>query len=267
MKTKSSPAVRVIIISAVVMFLLSLALVFAAQVREDNNRYITIDPDTVDLVQLRAPEKGDPIATVTTSLGQFSFVLYPDKSPKAVANFIRLAESGHYDDTYVFNSDSGVYAGMGSKERSGDLSADAAGSESERVPRELSQDLWPFKGAVMMMNTSLDRTFSQKLLGGGEYYNGSRFIAANTIEFTEDMKKEMLDASDYTTITDAFIKYGGIPNFSQQMTVIGQTYEGLDVVEKLSSLQASSNGYYMNPDEDVKILSVTIGEYAADSAQ
>ena len=267
MKIKSSPAVRVIIISAVVMFLLSLALLFAAQVREDNNRYITIDPDTIDLVQLRSPEKGDPTATVVTSLGQFSFVLYPDKSPKAVENFIRLAESGYYDDTFVFNSDSGVYAGMGSKERSGELAADAAGSDCERVPRELSQDLWPFKGAVMMMNTSLDRTFSQKLLGGGEYYNGSRFIAANTIEFTDDMKKEMLDASDYTTITDVFIEKGGIPNFSQQMTVIGQTYEGLEVVEALSSLQAQSNGYYMNPDEDVKIISVTIGEYGSSTAE
>ena len=261
MKAKSSPVVRVIVISAVVMFLLSLAMLFAAQVREDNNRYITIDPNTVDLVQLRTPENGSPVAVVTTTAGQFSFVLYPERSPKAVANFIRLAESGYYNDTYVFNSDSGVYTGMGSKERSGELSSEAAGTECERVPRELSQDLWPFKGAVMMMNTSLDRTFSQKLLGGGEYYNGSRFIAANTIEFTDDMKKEMRDASDYTTITDAFLENGGIPNFSQQMTVIGQVYEGMDVVEMLSSLPSTSNGYYRTPDDDVKIVSVEIGEY------
>jgi len=46
------------------------------------------------------------------------------------------------------------------------------------------------------------------------------------------------------------------------MTVIGQTYEGMDVVEALASLETENNGVYKVPKEDVKILAVTISAYS-----
>ena len=70
-----------------------------------------IDMSTLELVQTQEPENGDPIATIKTSLGDIKVVLYPEYAPNAVKNFTDLAESGYYDNTYVFNSEPGVYFG------------------------------------------------------------------------------------------------------------------------------------------------------------
>lgn len=259
MKKKNKFA-KIIILLSVVTLLLTVFLLLAVTKQQQNNQYIEIDPDSIRLIQLEEPNQGDPIAIVETTVGEFRFRLFPEQSPNAVVNFVELAESGFYDDTYVFNSESGVYASMGSVQKNGELPENADLSH-ERTERELSQDLWTFRGAVCALNTSVDRTFMERLLGGGTYYNGSRFAVLNTVEISEDDREEFLESSENKELGRAYLELGGIPNFAQQMTVIGQTYEGLDVVEKLASLESESNGRYMIPKEEVKIVSVKIAEY------
>ena len=255
--------IRIILILTIFMGALSLGLMILSDQREKNNKSIVIDVDTMKLVQLEAPKEGDQIAIVDTTLGEIRFVLYPEYSPKAVENFVKLAESGYYDNTYVFDAQDGAYAGYGAKEKNG-----SAGSDTdERIPRELHQDLWPFRGAVCMVNTEYSRTFKQKILGGGTYYCGSRFDILNSIAFTEKISDELRDNSVSTELAEAFITKGGIPNFSQQMTIIGQTYEGMDVVEKLASLETSDKGSYSTPKEDILINSVEIAVYTENDEQ
>ena len=119
----------------------------------------------------------------------------------------------------------------------------------------------------MAMNTTLDKTFKEKILGGGTYYNGSRFMVLNTVEFNDEFKKELKEVSESQMLADAFIEKGGVPNFSQQMTVIGQTYSGFDVVEKLASLETEDKGSYKFPVEDIMINSITISTYSEDEKQ
>ena len=261
MNTKN-PAIRAVLIFTIIMGVMSLVVMLTANLSASSNSgTIDIDPDTIELVQLGEPKEGDPIAIVDTSLGEFRFVLYPQYCPNAVENFVTLAESGYYNDTYVFNIEEGVYASAGAPNRDGSVGS----GTNEKVKRELHQNLWPFKGAVCALNTSVDKSLKEKLFGGGTYFNGSRFALLNTIEFTDDIIQEMRDSSEYQDITDAFIEKGGIPNFSQQITIIGQTYEGLDVVEALSELDSENNGVYNIPKEEVKIVSVTISEYRSDA--
>ena len=66
-------------------------------------------------------------------------------------------------------------------------------------------------------------------------------------------------------LVEAFIEKGGVPNFSQQMTVIGQVYEGMDVVEKLASLDSENDGNYKVPKDDIMIISVKIGTYSQEN--
>ncbi|MBP3379452.1 MAG: peptidylprolyl isomerase [Ruminococcus sp.] len=261
MKKKMSMG-KFIIIVALVMGVLTVALLFIQGKQAKNNTYITLDPDTMKLIQLDGPQEGDPIAIVDTTLGEFRFVLYPEQSPNAVKNFVELAESGYYTNTYVFNSDSGAYSAAGSKLKNGEM-PEGYDVSRELVERELHQDLWPFRGAVCSMTTTVDRSFWERIFGGGTYYNGSRFAIVNSIEFTEDMKKELMDSSENKDLGQAFIDKGGIPNFSQQLTVIGQTYQGLDVVDALANLESENNGTYQLPKEDIMINSVTISTYSA----
>ncbi|MBQ8961515.1 MAG: peptidylprolyl isomerase [Ruminococcus sp.] len=259
---KNSGMLKLVIILCLVMGGLSLILLTLSGMREKNETYITIDTDTVKLIQLDPPKEGDPIAIIDTTLGQFRIVLFPEQSPQAVKNFTDLAESGYYNGTYVFNSDSGAYSAAGCPQKSGSL-PQGYDQSHELIPRELSQDLWPFKGAVCVLNTTIDRTFKEKILGGGQYYNGSRFAVINTIEITDEIKEGLRSGQETgNLVAEAFIENGGIPNFAQQMTVIGQTYQGMDVVEKLASLETENNGVYKIPKEDIMIESVTISTYS-----
>ena len=255
---RGNRVVRLILIFTLIMGVSSLVVMLAGMMKERNNSYITIVPEEMELVQLEEPKDGDPIAIVDTTLGEFRFVLYPEYSPNAVKNFIELAEQGYYDNTYVFHSESGVYSAAGAANRDGS----AKDSSHELVERELHQNLWPFKGAVLAMNTTIKQNFKEKIIGGGTYYNGSRFMLVNTVAFDDAFKEELLTYSESQELAKAFIEKGGVPNFSQQMTVIGQTYSGIEVVEKLASLETNNIGNYKFPAEDVMINSVKISTYS-----
>lgn len=251
-------AVRTVLIFTLIMGIMTLMIMLSANAKQSNNTYITVDPTTMKLVQLDEPSDGAPIAIVDTTLGEFRFVLYPQYSPNAVKNFTELAESGYYDGTYVFDSVSGAYSSAGAPNKDGSVND----RSHEAVERELHENLWPFKGAICTMTTSVDRGVKEFLFGGGKYFNGSRFTIINTVEFDDQMKEDIREVSESKELGEAFIEKGGIPNFSQQMTVIGQTYEGLDVVEKLASLETSDSGSYSTPKEDIMINSVKIDKFS-----
>lgn len=228
-----------------------------------------IDMTDVELVQLEEPEADDPVAVIKTSCGDITAVLYPELAPNAVESFIKLAESGYYDNTYVFQSEPGVYFGAGSPEKNGDL-GDNASEEAETVAQELHKNLWPFKGALCSMVTGQEEGFFKKLKGDAKILNGSRFAVINTVEFTEEFKKELVEytGEDGKIVSDAFIERGGVPNLSQQITIFGQTYDGFDVIEKLTDLEVEEDEEEVKiPVEDIMIETIeisTYGQYPAD---
>ena len=255
---------KIMIIMSLIMGAISLLFMTLANERERNNASdVTINIATMKLVQLDPPKEGDPIAIVETTLGEIRFVLYPQYSPNAVENFISLAESGFYNDTYVYDSQKGAYSGMGTPKKDGKVEGGLSQSR-EHIKRELNQDLWPFRGAVCMVNNTFERTLKQRFLGGGTYYCGSRFNILNSVKFTEDFSQQVRESSASPELAEAFISKGGIPNFSQQMTIIGQTYKGFDVVDALASLEGKDSGDIRIPDADVKIISVKIDKYSAE---
>ena len=143
----------------------------------------------------------------------------------------------------------------------------SSSSDQEKIKRELHQDLWPFRGTVCLFNNSFKRTWKQYIFGGGTYYCGSRFTLLNSVEFTDEFAEEVRESSASQGLAEAFIINGGIPNYSQQFTIIGQTYEGLDVVDALASLESKSNGEYNIPIEEVKVISVKIDTYHAENTE
>lgn len=255
--------IKMVLIFTCVMGIISFLLLLISNIREKNNTYIYIDVDTMKLVQLEEPKDGDPIAIVNTTKGEIRFVLYPQYSPEAVKNFTELAESGYYDGTWVYDAQEGAYSGMGANSKDGSVES-GMDADKESVERELDQDLWPFRGAVCMVNTKVQRSMKENIFGGGTFYCGSRFNILNSIEFDEDISEEIRQSSASEELAEAFISKGGIPNFSQQMTIIGQTYQGFDIVDELASMESTENGNYRTPKEDVKIISVTISTYSAE---
>lgn len=210
-----------------------------------------IDMNEVELVQLQEIEDGAPIAIITTSLGEIKAVLYPEYAPNTVENFIENANNGFYDGTYIYSV---------SKERqfiAGAQNPDGTGSDDndDGFDSEIHNNLWPFKGAFISLNSK------GTVLKDETSASGDRFIVCGSIEMTDEAKSSLLgDGSDNTTLAQAFIDNGGIPNYSRMATVFAQTYEGMDVVDAILSVETSQK----KPKEDIIIESVVISQYSSE---
>ena len=209
-----------------------------------------IDMSDAEMVQLEVPEDDDPVAVIKTSMGDIKAVLYPELAPNAVENFVELAESGYYDNTYIFQSEPGVYIGAGAPNKNGEINKDAD-QKNETIPQELHKNLWPVRGSLCSMVTGTEEGFFKKLTGDAKTLNGSRFAVLNSVEFTDDIKKELVEyaGEEGKMVSDAFLNCGGVPNLSQQITIFGQTYEGFDVIDTLTSVEITTD----KDDEDAKV--------------
>lgn len=233
-----------------------------------NQGYRYIDVDTLELIQTEEIPEGSPTAIITTSIGEIRAVLYPEYAPETVAQFIALAEDGWYDNTYVFEAKNNAYFAAGSIDKQGNLPNYTPESQ-EKLPLELHQNLWSFRGALCSLTTETDTSFTKRLFKTEVNYTGSRFMILNSIDFSdEEFLKQFQEASGNEELANAFITRGGVPNFAQQITVFGQAYSGLDVIEQICSaklLDTNTLGYTA-PEEDIFIISIEISEYDTQDA-
>lgn len=224
-----------------------------------------INEKDVDLIQLKAPEKGQKIATVDTTEGTFKIVLYENEAPATVAHFEKLVNDGYYDGTYVYritkdNAGHGHYFHAGTKTQDGivlnekDKDKDGFDQalydiEHTSLKNETSKNLWPFKGAIIA--TGVD------LKGSGTF-----LTAINSAKFDDKLKKalkkEVEDNKANKDIVDAFLKEGGQPTLPHTYTIFAQVYEGMDSYEKIFNVDSDKNGA---PKEAVKINKITISTY------
>ncbi len=242
-------------------------IVFYVIVMVSNKGYTYVDVNTMELVQMEEIEEGAPIAVVNTTYGEFRAVLYPQYAPKTVENFIMLANAGYYDDTYVFEQKQDVYAAAGAPNADGSL--ESATATNELIPIEPHQNLWPFRGALCAMNTTVEGGFFDRLFHNTKTYSGSRFLILGSVDFSdEEFVTQFREASGSEELADTFIAHGGVPNFAQQMTVFAQTYEGMEVVDAICSAavqEASNAAGFTPPAEECRIISVEISEYTKEN--
>ena len=214
-----------------------------------------------DFVQLRGPEKGDTIAVIDTEYGEIRAVLYEEYAPNTVADFIKRAENGEFDNKVVYGVMPDTYFLTGGHENEKGTYT-GRNSDDELIANEYTPDLWPFKGAMV--------SFSEN-----SGYSDARWFICNTDEenLTEDAIQQLKDSvsnrenekerDNLLYLFDKFYEVGGVFGLSGYQTIFGQTYEGMDVVEKLCRIPVESNH---RTSIDVMINSVTISEYSAEEA-
>ncbi len=245
-----------------------LAFYFIVMLSQQNYHYV--NPETMELVQCKPIPEDSPTVIINTSLGEIRAVLYPEYAPDTVSQFTALAEKGWYNQTYIFDTKDSVYFAGGKADSSGTEKTPYLFSEQEKLPLELHQNLWTFRGALCACNTTKDTSFTKRLFKTETQYAGSCFMFINSLDFSnQETVDQFREASGNTELTENFLHYGGVPNLSQQVTVFGQAYSGLDVIEKISSVSAepqNANGY-TPPKEPIQILSVKISSYSEEDEQ
>lgn len=205
---------------------------------------LKIDEASIDLVQAKAPAAGAKIATIKTSAGDVKLVLYPEEAPKAVENFIALAEKGYYNGLKFYQVIPTVHIATGDPDGTGNGGKSSL-ADGATFEDEYSLNLWHFDGAVAMENDGVPGA------------NGSRFyiVQNGKDEFSTELATQMLDAGFPEKVVDEYLRMGGVPNYDAKDTVFGQVFEGLDIVKTIAT---SPRDDANKPTEDITVTSVEI---------
>ena len=194
-----------------------------------------------DVIQLQKPQKGDKIATIETSEGTIKVLLFEKYAPKAVFNFVTLAENGYYDNTVFHRTVENFCIQGGSPDGTATGGTSCWGLEFED---EFSDNLHHYNGALSMANH-------------GDDTNGSQFffVTSPLADLDEDAEESMKDNGWKKSVVDAYKDAGGLPQLDYRYTVFGQIYDGLNVAYKISRSETDKNE---RPVKDITVVSVTI---------
>ncbi len=227
---------------------------------------------TVEFNQLDKPKKGDLVAVIETSEGTIKVKFLPEVAPKAVKNFVEHSLNGYYDGlTFHRVIDNFVAQG-------GDPLGTGTGGESvwnTAFANEVNVSARHFSGALAMANS------------GPKATNGSQFYFVDNVKLDESLLAELDEFKNNqdmilehmheeipgeenvyhegdirvkdlfsSQIIESYKAIGGTPQLDFGYTVFGQTYEGLDVVDKITQVKVDKNDKPLNP---VIIKKITIG--------
>ena len=198
-------------------------------------------------VQFTHPAAGDTIAVFDTSAGVFKAVLFPTLAPQACDNFIGLVQAGYYNGLTVtrVEQDFVVEAGQG---------ADGKGTtiwNGSRYPAEATDKLHHYSGALCMAADSSGQCASV-------FYIMSTLPGGDSI--TQELTDQMNSAGYRAEVVSAYQTAGGAPYLDYTDTVLGQVYEGMDVVDTIAQAAVDEN---QKPTETITINSVSIETYQA----
>lgn len=189
-------------------------------------------------LQLNLKNAKGPKATIQTNQGDVLVQLFPEQAPKAVENFVTLAQQGYYDGI-IFHRVIPDFMIQG-----GDPTGTGAGGQSifgHEFEDEFSNEVFNMKGALSMANA-------------GPNTNGSQFFIVSDEHVSADMLDSMAQAGYPSEVVEAY-KQGGTPWLDHRHTVFGQVVTGMDVVENISNVARDAQD---KPNEDVTIKTISI---------
>ena len=170
--------------------------------------------------QFAHPTAGNTVAVFDTSAGVFKAVLFPDEAPQAYDNFTGLAGQGFYNGLTFTRTEKDflIEAGQG---------ADGKGAtiwNGSRYPIEVSDTFHHYSGALCMATDSSGQC-------------ASVFYVLDTLPGGDSVTQELTDqmnAAGYRAeVVSAYQTAGGAPYHDYTDTVLGQVYEGMDVVDAI----------------------------------
>lgn len=189
---------------------------------------------------------------IETSKGTITVMLY-DKTPIHRDNFIKLAESGFYNDL-LFHRVINTFMIQGGDPDSKNAQSGKMlgnGGPGYTLPAEIVPEYYHKKGALAAARTG-DDTNPQRRSSGSQFYivQGKSYTDMQL----DSMEKQLY--SDFTDeMRDTYATIGGVPHLDAQYTVFGEVTEGLEIIDLIAGVATDKNN---RPTEDVKIIKMTV---------
>ena len=181
---------------------------------------------------------------IKTNQGDITIKLFPEEAPLAVENFLTHAKEGYYDGIIFHRVINGFMIQGGDPEGNGTGGQSIWAGKDDSIDagngfkNEISAFLYNIRGALAMANAGADT-------------NGSQFFINQN---PADASGQLSSGKTPGKIIEAY-KNGGNPSLDGGYTVFGQVIEGMDVVDKIASVETDSND---KPTTDITINSIEI---------
>jgi peptidyl-prolyl cis-trans isomerase B (cyclophilin B) len=167
------------------------------------------------------PKKGDEVAVVTTADGTIVFKFFPDKAPKTVENFKKLAEKKFYDGTKFHRVIPGfMIQGGDPNTKSSNTASYGMGGPGYNIPDEFT-DIKHVRGIVSMAHS------------GAPNSGGSQF----------------------------FIMVADAPFLDGKYAAFGYVVKGMDVADKIVQTPTQGSNGSVVPGQEVAVKSVRIEKW------
>ena len=182
-----------------------------------------VDVSDVKLYQLEKPRRGEEVCIMTTDAGVIKLRLFPNQAPIAVQNWITLSKQGFYNGTPFARVIKDFVIQGGALDGSGD---EAKSSYNGFFQDEVNMELHNFNGALCLGNN-------------GPHTNGNQFYIVQCSKIRNEASLPLLSLPE--NVKAKYKEVGGIPELDGRYTVLGQVYEGMDVVEKIASQETNQD--------------------------
>lgn len=175
--------------------------------------------------QKDAPQAGETIATIRTSMGEMKTRLFPEIVGHAAENFIELAKQGKYDGAPFHRVIKNFMIQGGDFTNKNGTGGHAAKGPGSKIGDKYDPSLSHIRGALSWAKTQMPNSI------------GSQFFIVHPEEGAHflDHPKNGHDAEGYT--------------------VFGQVFEGFDTLDAIANVKTGAQD---KPKEDVLIESVTV---------
>lgn len=175
---------------------------------------------------------------ISTDYGDMEVKLY-DETPKHRDNFVKLVKSGFFDGLLFHRVINGFMIQGGDPDsrdaKPGQLLGN--GGPGYTIPAEFRDDLFHKKGALAAAREG-DAVNPEKASSGSQFYivQGKKYTDEELDALGQKMQVQFSDEQRKT-----YREAGGTPFLDHNYTVFGEVVSGLDVIDKIASVQTDDN--------------------------
>lgn len=188
-----------------------------------------------------------------TTMGDI-VVRLSDSTPLHRDNFLKLVKVGYFDSVLFHRviKDFMIQGGDPDSKNAPSGQPLGNGGPAYTIPAEFRQTLFHKKGVIAAARDNNP----EKASSGSQFYivQGKKFTEADL----ENMENNRLKRKIPTAQREVYKTLGGTPHLDQNYTVFGEVVKGLEVVDKIASVETSKAVDRDRPLQDVRILKMKL---------